>query len=139
MASSEFETELAKKFKSEYLKNPKVTVTILQFRPLDWTTGARFGYVRTQYVDSSQINNAWLAGANVTYEFWRNLGITLLYQYESVASNVAGQSFNQHLVSLGADDHRGRPEPFFRSRDPSGCLATGYSGHTPRIRRPTPT
>jgi hypothetical protein len=70
--------------------------------PQDWTTGARFGYVRTQYVGSSQINNGWLAGANVTYEFWRNLGITLLYQYESVASNVAGQSFNQHLVSLGA-------------------------------------
>jgi hypothetical protein len=70
--------------------------------PQDWTTGARFGYVRTQYVGSSQIDNGWLAGANVTYEFWRNLGITLLYQYESVDSNVAGQSFNQHMVSLGA-------------------------------------
>ena len=70
--------------------------------PQDWTSGARFGYVRTQYVGGSQIDNGWLAGANVTYEFWRNLGITLLYQYESVDSNAAGQSFNQHMVSLGA-------------------------------------
>jgi hypothetical protein len=70
--------------------------------PQDWTTSARFGFVRTQYVDSSQINNGWLAGANVTYEFWRNLGITLMYQYVSVDSNVAGQSFNQQMVSLGA-------------------------------------
>jgi protein involved in polysaccharide export with SLBB domain len=29
-----FEQELAKKFKSEYLKNPKVTVSILQYRPI---------------------------------------------------------------------------------------------------------
>jgi protein involved in polysaccharide export with SLBB domain len=33
LTQPEFETELAKKFNSEYLKNPKVTVTILQFRP----------------------------------------------------------------------------------------------------------
>ena len=70
--------------------------------PQDWTTSARFGYVRTQYVDGSQTDNGWLAGANVTYEFWRNLGITLDYQFKSVNSNVAAQSFNQHMVSLGA-------------------------------------
>lgn len=29
-----FEHELAKKFRSEYLRNPKVTVTILQYRPI---------------------------------------------------------------------------------------------------------
>jgi polysaccharide export outer membrane protein len=34
LTQPEFEQELAKKFKSEYLKNPKVTVTILQFRPI---------------------------------------------------------------------------------------------------------
>ena len=30
----EFEQELAKRFKSEYLRNPKVTVTIKQYRPI---------------------------------------------------------------------------------------------------------
>ena len=34
LTQPEFEQELAKKFKNEYLKNPKVTVTILQFRPI---------------------------------------------------------------------------------------------------------
>jgi protein involved in polysaccharide export with SLBB domain len=34
LTQPEFEQELAKKFKSEYLKNPKVTVTIIQFRPI---------------------------------------------------------------------------------------------------------
>jgi polysaccharide biosynthesis/export protein len=34
LTQQQFEQELAKKFKSEYLRNPKVTVTILQFRPI---------------------------------------------------------------------------------------------------------
>jgi len=34
LTQAQFEKELAQKFKSEYLRNPKVTVTILQFRPI---------------------------------------------------------------------------------------------------------
>jgi hypothetical protein len=68
----------------------------------DWTTSARFGFVHTIYVNSPRIDDSWLAGARVTYQFWRNLGITLDYQYQSLASNVALQSFNQQMVSLGA-------------------------------------
>jgi len=34
LTQAEFEQELAKKFRTEYLKNPKVTVTVLQFRPI---------------------------------------------------------------------------------------------------------
>jgi len=34
LTQPEFEQELAKKFKSEYLRNPKVTVTIMQYRPV---------------------------------------------------------------------------------------------------------
>jgi hypothetical protein len=37
----------------------------------------------------------------VNYEIWRNLGLTLDYQYKAVNSNVALQSFNQQMVSLG--------------------------------------
>ena len=70
--------------------------------PRGWATGARFGYVRTDFVNSPREDDAWLAGANVSYEVWRNFGVTLDYQYKTVDSNVVGQSFNQHLVSLGA-------------------------------------
>ena len=34
LTQHELEQELAKKFRSEYLKNPKVTVTIVQYRPI---------------------------------------------------------------------------------------------------------
>jgi len=34
LTQPDFEQELAKRFKSEYLRNPKVTVTILQYRPI---------------------------------------------------------------------------------------------------------
>jgi hypothetical protein len=70
--------------------------------PQDWTTSARFGFVHTVYINSPRIDNGWLAGAMITYEFWRNLRITLDYQYKSVDSNVPLNSFNQHMVTLGA-------------------------------------
>lgn len=70
--------------------------------PQDWTTSARFGFVHTIYIASPRIDNGWLTGARVTYEFWRNLGITLDYQYESLESNAPLSSFNQHMVTLGA-------------------------------------
>ena len=34
LTQAQFEKELAQKFRSEYLRNPKVTATILQFRPI---------------------------------------------------------------------------------------------------------
>jgi polysaccharide export outer membrane protein len=34
LTQAQFEQELARKFRSEYLKNPKVTVSIIQFRPI---------------------------------------------------------------------------------------------------------
>jgi hypothetical protein len=69
--------------------------------PPDWTTSARFGYVRNAFISTSEIDNGWLAGATIRYEFWRNLGLTLDYQFKSVNSNVALQSFNQQMVSFG--------------------------------------
>ena len=81
----------------------KVTTALLSvgYRglPQGWSTGARFGYVRTDFVNSPRDDNGWLAGANVSYEIWRNFGLTLDYQYKSVDSNVAGQSFDQHVVT----------------------------------------
>lgn len=69
--------------------------------PQGWSTGARFGFIRTSFVNFPRTDNGWLAGANVNYEIWRNLGLTLDYQYKAVNSNIALQSFNQQMVSLG--------------------------------------
>jgi hypothetical protein len=69
--------------------------------PQGWSLGGRFGYIRTTFVNATRTDTGWLAGANVNYEIWRNLGLTLDYQYKAVNSNVALQSFNQQMVSLG--------------------------------------
>ena len=70
--------------------------------PHGWDANARFGYVYTHFINAPRNDKGWLAGANITYEVWRNLGLTLDYQFKSVNSNIAGQSFNQQVVSLGA-------------------------------------
>ena len=70
--------------------------------PKGWDANARVGYVRTEFINLDRDDNGWLAGANVSYEVWRNLGVTLDYQFKSVDSNVAGNSFDQHMVSIGA-------------------------------------
>ena len=57
--------------------------------------------MRNAFISTSEIDNGWLAGATIRYEFWRNLGLTLDYQFKSVNSNVALQSFNQQMVSFG--------------------------------------
>jgi hypothetical protein len=70
--------------------------------PPAWTAMARGGFIRTDFINAPRTDDGWMAGANVAYAIWRNLGVALDYQYKSVTSNAAGQSFNQHVVSLGA-------------------------------------
>lgn len=70
--------------------------------PQNWTVAARGGYVRTEFVNVSRTDDGWLGGFNIGYEIWRNLGLAFDYQYKSVDSSAVGQSFHQHVVSLGA-------------------------------------
>jgi len=70
--------------------------------PRGWGATGRAGYVHTTFINDARRDNAWLAGANVTYELWRNLGLTFDYQYKKNDSNVVGQTFDQQVVSLGA-------------------------------------
>ena len=68
--------------------------------PKGWGANARFGYVQTDFINLARKDNGWLAGANLSYEVWRNLGLTLDYQYKAVTSNL-GPTFNQSVVSAG--------------------------------------
>ena len=48
----------------------------------DWSIGVRGGYTRGEFIGVSGLNNnGWLAGASFNYEIWRNLLLTLDYQY----------------------------------------------------------
>lgn len=83
----------------------KVTTALLNVRylglPQGWTTNARFGYVHTAIVNSARVDDGWLAGANVGYAFWRNLLVTVDYQYKKLDSNFLFAGFNQQTVSVG--------------------------------------
>ena len=57
--------------------------------------------MRTAYSDVSRIDNAWTAGATLSYSVWQNLGITLDYQYVQLASTAPLQSFTRNVVTLG--------------------------------------
>src|SRR5262249_26537767 len=43
----------------------------------EWAASARFGYIRTDYVDTTRRDDAWMAGGTVTYSIWQNFGLTL--------------------------------------------------------------
>ena len=67
----------------------------------DWSIGVRGGYTRAQFFGLSDVQNGWLAGASFNYEIWRNLLLTLDYQYTTMKSNVTGLNFVTNLASAG--------------------------------------
>jgi hypothetical protein len=81
-----------------------VTTAILQTTygiSQQWSIGARVGYTRANYFDVGRTDNGWMAGASFNYEIWRNLLLTLDYQYSTLNSNVAFNQFSRNVVSAG--------------------------------------
>jgi hypothetical protein len=66
-----------------------------------WSLGARVGYTRTNYFDLGRTDNGWMAGASFNYEIWRNLLLTLDYQYSTLNSNTAFNQFGRNVVTAG--------------------------------------
>jgi Putative beta-barrel porin 2 len=67
----------------------------------EWAASARFGYIHTDYVATIREDDAWTAGATITYSVWQNFGLTLDYQHVQNSSNVPLQSFSRDVVTLG--------------------------------------
>jgi Putative beta-barrel porin 2 len=67
----------------------------------EWSVGARGGYVRAQYFDISLVQNGWLVGGSFNYEIWRNLMLTLDYQYTTMRANVPFDSFVNQQATAG--------------------------------------
>jgi hypothetical protein len=83
----------------------RVTTALLQANyaiALEWSANARFGYVRTEYVGSTQLDDALMAGCTITYSIWQNLGLTLDYQFLQVSSTGPLQNFTRSMIMLGA-------------------------------------
>jgi hypothetical protein len=84
--------------------NTKATSALLQATyalAREWAASARFGFIRTDYVDTARQDDAWTGGATLTYSVWQNFGLTLDYQHIQLNSNVPLQSFTRDVATLG--------------------------------------
>ena len=68
----------------------------------DWSFGVRGGYTLGEFIGVGGLNNhGWLAGASFNYEIWRNLMLTLDYQYTTVQSDAQFSEFTRNAVTAG--------------------------------------
>ena len=92
----------------------KVTSAILQTNyglSRDWSVGARAGYSQGDFFGQSAFifgqsgnnfnNHAWMAGATFNYQIWRNLLLTLDYQYTVSDSNAPNSDFTRNTYTAG--------------------------------------
>lgn len=93
LTQAQFEQELAKKFRSEYLKNPKVTVTILQFRPI-YIVGEVEKQGEYAFKPGINVLTAMAAAgggtyrANRTYVLIQHIGDSGMKQYPQAATTM---------------------------------------------------
>jgi hypothetical protein len=84
--------------------NTRATSALLQATyalAREWAASARFGYIRTDYLDVTRTDDSWTGGGTVTYSVWQNFGLTFDYQHVQLSSNVPLQSFTRDVVTLG--------------------------------------
>src|SRR5579863_1462203 len=67
----------------------------------EWSATARGGIVQTTYGGTSRRDNAFTAGATLTYSVWRSFGITLDVQHTQLSSNVPLAGFTNDVMTLG--------------------------------------
>jgi Putative beta-barrel porin 2 len=66
-----------------------------------WWIGARVGYTRSQFYGLDRRDNGWMAGGSFNYELWRNLLVTLDYQYSTVHSDAVLSDFARSVYTAG--------------------------------------
>jgi hypothetical protein len=68
-----------------------------------WRATASIGWARTTLASTSGGNvSAWVANAELDYDFWRNLDITLAYQFSELdASGGTLRGYVQNVTTLG--------------------------------------
>jgi uncharacterized protein (PEP-CTERM system associated) len=65
------------------------------------SVGARFGYTRANFIGIDKLDNGYMAGASLNYEVWRNLMLTLDYQYSTVHSTGQLSDFKRNVYTAG--------------------------------------
>ena len=59
------------------------------------------GYTRSKFYGFDRLDTGWMAGASFNYEIWRNLLLTLDYQYSTVHSDAVLADFTRNVYSVG--------------------------------------
>ena len=67
----------------------------------DWSAIWRLGFDRSVYLGSLRRDNGWRTGATFSYDLYRNMSVSLDYEFQSVHSNAAHASYIRHAASLG--------------------------------------
>ncbi len=67
-----------------------------------WQVSGTFGYTQALYIGSPIVENIWLADAILRYDIWRNMTLTLEYQYASIVSNAPFTSANRNFINMTA-------------------------------------
>jgi hypothetical protein len=67
----------------------------------EWSVAAHLGYIRSTYVGSPQLDNAWTLGGALSVNLWRNVSFNLDYAYLRDSSNLAAQNFVRNVASAG--------------------------------------
>jgi hypothetical protein len=67
-----------------------------------WSATARAGWAQTTLSNSPVVDTAWTIGAGISYNFWRNIGLTANYQYLKIDTNTTvTPGYIQNIVSAG--------------------------------------
>lgn len=83
----------------------RITATSLQTTyaiSRQWRTAGNFSYTRVEYINSSRLDNAWLADATLSYDIWRNMTLGWEYQYASIISNAPFTSSKRNYITMSA-------------------------------------
>jgi hypothetical protein len=67
-----------------------------------WTASGNLSYTRVEYINSTRLDNTWLADATLSYDIWRNLTLGWEYQYASIVSNAPLTSSKKNYISMSA-------------------------------------
>ncbi len=66
-----------------------------------WSIGGRVGYSQGRFYGIDRLDNGWMAGASFNYDIWRNLRLTLDYQWSTVRSDAVFSDFTRSVYTAG--------------------------------------
>ena len=67
-----------------------------------WSVNGTLSYTHNAFIGSSIFEDAWVADTRLSYDIWRNMRLTLEYQYSSIVSNEPLTSANRNFVMMSA-------------------------------------